>query len=175
LILSSPDSERQNLQFSASYSKIEDRVLLRGAFPDGNEVRLLLTRRLTQGLLEAIDQLARRLAPAGGGDPAGQQMMADFARDAAVQDADFDQPYAEGTPLPPMAEGPRLVKTVSLTPGADARVAVTFGLVPKGRVDCVLPAAVVWSLAHLIAKQADGAGWDLPPPTATEPPPTRVN
>ncbi|MDP6708019.1 MAG: hypothetical protein QF893_16875 [Alphaproteobacteria bacterium] len=168
------ESERGNLQFSASYSKVEDRITLRGAFPDGNEVRLWLTRRLTRGFLGAIDQLAQRLVPAGSNDPAGQQMMVDFAREAAVQSADFEQPYAEGTPLPPMAEGPRLVKTLSLTPGEGAYVAVTFGLVPKGRVDCVLPAAVVWNLAHLIARQADRAGWDLPPPTAAEPP-ARVN
>jgi hypothetical protein len=157
----------RNLQFSVRYLTLEDRLLLRGSFPDGAEVRLLLTRRLTRGLLQAIDRMADQLAPANLADPAQQQMVADFTREAAVEQADFSQPYAAGEALPRMAEA-RLVTGLSLTPKEGERVAVGFRLEQGERLDFTVPASAVWSLAHLIGQQAKTAEWDLARPRPAE-------
>ena len=151
----------RNLQFSTSYLGVEDRLLLQASFPDETELRLLLTRRLTRGLLEAFDKLSEVLVKGRTDRPEMQRQVASFTREAAVGQADFSQKYAKGTPHPLMADGPRLVTEVALVPGADAKVTVRLKLDKGERLKFTLPESGLWSLAHLVAQQAEKGGWEL--------------
>jgi len=152
----------RKLQFSASYLVAEDRLLLRGAFPDDTEIGLLLTRRMTRGLLDGLDKLATKMVAAEVGvTPDQKQQVASFTREAAVGQADFSQDFAEGKPHPLMAEGPRLVTQASFTPKAGERIDVGFTLDKGERVKFTLPAKALWSLGHLLSQQAERAEWKL--------------
>jgi hypothetical protein len=153
----------RNLQFSASFLPAEDRLLLLGTFPDRTEIRLLFTRRLTRGLLRTLEQFSERLVQGDVATPAQKQQVATFTREAAVGQADFSQKYAKGTPHPAMAEAPRLAIEVGLTAKARDRIAIAIRLDKGERVNFTLPANAVWSLAHLLAQQAQRAQWDLGP------------
>lgn len=151
----------QNQQFSSTYLKVEDRLLLRGRFPDDTEVQLLLTRRLTRGLLEMVDRLSGTLVSKRVSDPAKMKIVAEFAREAAVENADYSKAYSAGRPHPLMKNGPRLVTSLSLAPQENGYIAVIVRLGKRDQINFLIAAHGLWSLSHLIAKQAKAAEWDL--------------
>lgn len=151
----------RNLQFSTSYLGVEDRLLLQASFPDETEIKLLLTRRMTRGLLQAMDKLSEALVRGDVARPEVKRQVASFTREAAVDQADFSQKYVQGRPHPYMAGGPRLVTEVSLTPESGEQVAVQLKLDKGERLKFALPASALWSLAHLVEQQAEKAGWGI--------------
>jgi hypothetical protein len=158
----------RNLQFSASYLALEDRLLVSGTFPDRTEIRLLFTRRLTRGLLQGLDRLSEMLVKGDVATPEMKQQVASFNREAAVEQADFSQSYAKGQPHALMAEGPRLATEITFSPKPGDRVAIAIKLDKGARIDFALPTSALWSLAHLLKTQAARAKWDLAP-VAPEP------
>ena len=159
-----------SLQFSASYIPLEDRLLLQGTFPDKTEIRLLFTRRLTRGLLKGLDELSERLVEDEAAPKAVKRQVASFTREIAIDKADFAKQYEKGETHPLMAEAPRLVREMSFTPKAGNRVALVVKLDKGERINFALPADALWSLGHLMAKQAARAEWDLGE-VASSPPP----
>ncbi len=153
----------KQLQFSVTFQPREDRLLLRGGFPDGTEIQILLTRRLTRGMLKLVDQVATRLVRGDIPDPATQAKVAEFTREAAVQQADFGQAYQTGQVHPAMADGPRLVNTLSITPQPKDRLALSFTLDQGEKLSFSLGNDHLWGLIDLIARQAAQAEWDLAP------------
>ena len=165
----------RSLQFSATFLAVEDRLQLQGAFPDGTEVRLLLTRRITGGLLSLIEEVSDRLVEPRIAAPEIKKQIAQFSRETAVEQADFAQTFAAGKVHPMMAGGPRLVTEVSVTPHEGEEVTLIFKLDQSERVNMKMPAAALWGLAHLLQQLAERAEWRLtssaptPSATATEP------
>ncbi len=154
-------SAGQQLQFSVTFQPVEDRLLMRGSFPDGTEIRILLTRRLVRGMLALVDQVATRLVPGDIPDPSTQAKVAEFTREAAVQQADFSRAYQTGTVHPAMAEGARLVTSLSLTPQAGERIHVSFTLDKGEKLAFTLGTDHLWGLIDLISRQATQAEWNL--------------
>ena len=62
--------DAKQLQFTINFLAAEYRLLLRGSFPDGTEIQLLLTRRLTRGMLQLVDQVSTRIVRGDIPDPA---------------------------------------------------------------------------------------------------------
>lgn len=153
----------QQLQFSVSFLPLEDRLLLRGSFPDGTEIQVLLTRRLTKGMLRLGEQVATRLVKGDIPDPATQAKVVEFTREAAVQQADFSQSYKTGSPHPSMAAGARLISALSITPQPGDRLAIAFTLDKGEKLSFTLGNDHLWGLIDLIARQAAQAEWDLAP------------
>ena len=131
----------RSLQFSATFLAVEDRLQLQGAFPDGTEVRLLLTRRITGGLLSLIEEVSDRLVEPRIAAPEIKKQIAQFSRETAVEQADFAQTFAAGKVHPMMAGGPRLVTEVSVTPHEGEEVTLIFKLDQSERVNMKMPAA----------------------------------
>ncbi len=171
--------DAKQLQFTINFLAAEDRLLLRGSFPDGTEIQLLLTRRLTRGMLQLVDQVSTRIVRSDIPDPATQRKVTEFTREAAVQQADFSQTYRTGEVHPSMAEGPKLVTGLSITPKAGDRLALAFTLDKGEKLAFTLGNDHVWGLIDLVARQAAAAEWDLPAPTnattATKAPAGPVN
>ncbi len=151
----------RDLQFSINYLPTEDRLVLKGAFPDSTEVQLWLTRRLTQGLLGAIEQYSTHVVSSAIADPGLKAQVASFTREAAVEQSNYGQPYQQGKLHPLMGAGPRLVTTVNLKPQENDRVAVTLILDKGERLNFALPNSGLFALLHLIQQAAEKAGWAL--------------
>jgi hypothetical protein len=155
----------RDLQFSTGYMAREDRLLLRGTFPDDTEIGLLFTRRLTRRLLQGLDKLAMKMVKGGVAvAPEAKQQVADFSRELAIDQADFSRDYVKGRPHPLMAEGPRLVTQAVFTPKPSDRVGISFKLDKGEQVKFTLSANALWSLGHLLARQAERAEWNLGAP-----------
>ncbi len=152
----------RKLQFCVSYQPVEDRLHIAGVFPDGSEVRLLLTRRLVRSLLGTVGQLAEKMVPAEKvTTPAAKKEVAQFKREAAVQQADFSKKFEGGAPHPQLGDAAQLVTEIQLSTLKDGRVNMRIVLVSEKFVETTLPAQTFWGLVHLIEKKAATAVWNL--------------
>ncbi len=156
------------LQFSVDYRAAEDRLRLRSSLSDGTEMRFMLTRRLARGLFGAAGRVAPRLVDSRTSDPVAQANVAEFAREAAAQGADFSQDYRVGRPHPVMADGPRLVTKMSLTPRSGSLVDFALSLDSGETVTFTIGIAHFWNVVDMIGRQAAAAEWDLGPPPAAK-------
>ena len=154
----------RELQFGVSYQPVEDRLHIAGAFPDGSEVRLLLTRRLVRNLLGTVGKLAEQIVPPEKvTTPTAKKEVAQFKRDVAVQQADFSKKFEGGAPHPDLGAAAQLVTEFQLSTTKDGRVKMRIVLMSKKFVETTLPAQTFWGLIHLIEKQSATAEWDLDP------------
>jgi hypothetical protein len=124
-------------QLSVRYLEAQDRILVRVNTREGTEMRLWLTRRLTLALWPTLnravaehaarqDDLAHMLH-----DEVSRKILADFQREAVLQEADFTTPYQDAT-LPtqtttwPLGTEPLLVTEVRITPEAHGPLKIAF-------------------------------------------------
>ena len=150
------------LQFSISYKAEQDRLRLLASFADGVEMQFWLTRRMTKGLLDVADRLARDLIQFDIADENARDRVADFEREAAVEGSDFAQSYRGGEMHPLMKNGPRLITVMSLTPSRDKQqITIAITLDKAEKLTLKLAAKALWGLVHLIGVQARVAQWDL--------------
>ena len=166
----------RELQFSVAYMPVEDRLLMRAVFQDGVEIQLWLTRRFTGGFLDLAGRVARDMVK-GDRDDLARSQVADFARQAAADQADYGQAMKPGELHPAMASGPRVVTGAKLDVADGRRIAVALQLDKGEAITINLLADNLWSLINLIAQYAARAEWGLAMPTAAagQRRPTRVN
>jgi hypothetical protein len=158
-------------QLSVHNDERQDRLLLRISTQEGQEFRFWLTRRMVGRLLPAIEQAVTTLESQRSGlltpDAPTRQMLTDMQREAFMQQADFNTPYAPpaGGQLP-LGERPLLI--------TDAQLRVlpqqVLQLVLKDHSDAQarqcelqLPAALVHGLLHLGRQATAKADWALEP------------
>ncbi|MBT6204997.1 MAG: hypothetical protein HOI34_15040 [Rhodospirillaceae bacterium] len=155
----------KQLQFAVSFLPVQDRLRIAGLFPDGNEVRLLLTRRLVRGLLGSVGEVAKKMVPEEVPGPQAKKEVAKFKREAAVQQANFTTKFSGGQPHPDLGEEAQLVREIQISPEEDGKVRIRINLVKKKYIETALPADTFWGLIHLIETQAKKAEWNLGPRT----------
>lgn len=152
------------VQFSVNFEPVQDRLMFRSGLDDGTEIQLLFTRRIVKGLVDLVDRAAAHLVDGGAADPVSQARLADFSREAAVQQGDFSQEYRPAPAHPMMADGPRLVRSARLTPRPDGSVDLVLGLDGGGSLTFTLESDHLWCLVDLLMRRAAAAGWGLEPP-----------
>jgi len=160
-------------QLNVSHVDRQDRLLLRVNTQTAEEFRFWLTRRLTLRLLPALQQAIGRMesnpAQMQAPDPASQQILAEFQRDAFMQQADFQTPYAEQAQQLPLGAEPMLVTDVQLHfQPSKVQVTLQDKGVPDGLTQTCqlkLQPALVHGLIHLIGQAMEKAAWQtLPQP-----------
>jgi hypothetical protein len=172
-------------QLSVSYVQEHDRLLLRVNARSGEELRLWLTRRLMQGLMPAlrkavVDIATRSAATVGGSatvatpvvlpDDSARQMLADFQRETALKNADFQTPYREQASALPLGSEPMLVTEVTLTIANQGQVQIGFTQALPGQkpqsLSISLDGNLMHALVHMLEKGAATALWFEEPKTA---------
>ena len=110
-------------------------------------------------------------------DDQARSKVADFAREAAADQADYGQAMTSGKVHPAMADGPRMVSGAKFDVSAGGRIAVALQLDKGEALTINLLADNLWSLINLIAQFAARAEWGLAAPMAAADTrrPSRVN
>ena len=163
----------KQLQFSARYDAAQDRMLLLAAFPDGTEVRAWLTRRLVRSLMGQTGKLAETMVPPQIAAPEVKKEVAQFQREAAVQQANFRKGFERGKPHPELGDDIRLVTEIRMTPKGKNGLHIRLVLDNEKYVEWLIPRETFWGLMHLIERQARRAEWNLDTTVAAPPPNSR--
>ena len=111
-------------QVSVSYVNEQDRFLVRINTRGDEEVRLWFTRRLTLGLLPALEKASAELIsrqaiplnPAASLSEQRRQLLENFQQEAASYDGDYQTPYREKSTSLPLGPEPLLVTEVKISP-----------------------------------------------------------
>lgn len=152
-------------QINMTYDAREDRIILRVRTQEAALAAMMLTRRLTRGLLGALLQLAERgvarVTPAV--DPVARREVLAFEHQVQVQASDFQKPFnPQGKSL--FGEQPLLVTDVKL--GGDAESG-RWQMVFFGREGHHLNLGLDAQGLHAVIKLFDDllpqTGWDLAP------------
>jgi hypothetical protein len=173
-------------QISLQYLQDADRLLLRVKSVRGELIDVWLTRRLVLGFWphanQAIDRLgaqaqAARLAPGATVLPEAQAMLAQSAKTAALQGADFSTPFDAQSTAQPLGAEPLLPVEVQLA--ADARqLRWTLIDAQRRQVQLQLNQTLAMAVRELFSKALAQAHWgiDVPPAEAGATPaqPSRV-
>lgn len=155
-------------QINIAYDAKEDRILLRVRTQDAALAVLMLTRRLTKGLLDALHQLAGRgaanVSPAAA-DPVVRQEVMAFQHQAQVQASDFQKPFnPEGRLL--FGDQPVLVTEVKLGGQAEQnRWRVEFIGREGQTLNMGLDAQGLHAVIKLFHDLMPKTGWDIAPPS----------
>jgi len=160
----------KDLQFSVRYDAAQDRMKLMAAFPDGTEVRAWMTRRLVKNLLGMSGRVAEKMVPQQVVAPEAKKEVAQFQREAAVQQANFRKGFQGGTPHPDLGEELRLITEIRINPKEGGGIRMKLALDNGKFVAWQIPGETYWGLLHLIERQAQRAEWDFAPKAAPAPP-----
>jgi len=179
-------------QLSVRYLEAQDRILVRVNTREGTEMRLWLTRRLTLALWptlnRAVVEHAARQEDLGSQqrDEVSKKILADFRREAVLQETDFATPYQDAA-LPaswPLGTEPLLVTEVRITPEANGPLKIAFNEQlpeqdnPRGFQVELAPPLVhglvqlleralhlsAWGQGHELAGSAQAQASDMPDP-----------
>jgi hypothetical protein len=151
----------RDLQFSVRYDAAQDRMLLLASFPDETEIRAWLTRRLVKGLMAQSGALAEKMVPPQVAAPEAKREVAQFQREAALQQANFRKGFERGKPHPQLGEEIRLVTEIRMTPKGKNSLQVRLVLDNAKFVEWMIPRETFWGLLHLVERQARRAEWAL--------------
>ena len=173
-------------QISVRYIQDHDRILVNINTSAGEEVQMWLTRRMTLRLWPLINRVVidHFAIPADAKtdgfvnlaamDTQTKTVLADFKRQQAIQNADFDTPYRSGATTRPLGDQPLLVTEVNLTPQGNAQLEINFKeqLEPpathRGFL-MALPTELVFAVIQLMGHALEQAHWQmgpaLPPPS----------
>ena len=163
----------KDLQFSVRYDAAQDRMKLMAAFPDGTEVRAWMTRRLVKNLLGMSGRVAEKMVPQQVVAPEAKKEVAQFQREAAVQQANFRKGFQGGTPHPELGEELRLITEIRINPKESGGMHMKLSLDNGKFVAWQIPSQTYWGLLHLIERQSHRAEWDLVAAPAPAPQPEK--
>jgi hypothetical protein len=163
-------------QLSVNYLQEQDRILARINTTDGAELRLWLTRRLTQGLMpllsktvmeQAATQEATQLpnwSPVAAADAQTKAFLAEFKKEESLQKSDFKTPFNDAPAQLPLGAEPLLVTQVDITPLANGQLQLAFSEklpdTPHPRNFRIsLEAKLVHGFVHLLEKAVSVSQW----------------
>ncbi len=170
-------------QISVRYHQDHDRILVNINTSAGEEVQMWLTRRMTLRLWPLINRVVvdHFAIPADAKtdgyvnlaamDTRTKAMLADFKRQEAIQNADFDTPYRSGNTIRPLGDQPLLVTEVNLTPRGNAMLEINFKEQVEGAQDnrgfqIDLPPELVFAVLQLMSHALEQAHWQIGPQLA---------
>lgn len=152
-------------QINMTYDAREDRIILRVRTQDAALAALMLTRRLTKGVLGALLRLADRgtASVATVADPVARREVLAFQHQAQVRASDFEKPFnPQGKPL--FGEQPLLVTDVKLGGNAgQGRWQLEFVGRDGHNLNMGLDAQGLHALIKLFNDLLPQTGWDLTP------------
>jgi hypothetical protein len=174
-------------QIAVQYDADADRVLLRVRSADEQLFAVWLTRRLCLRLWPHLAALVHnagaaqalaQAAPQAVATPEAQAMLADAARQRALQQSDFSQPFTVApTAQQPLGPQPLLAHTVQMTPLAQGRLQLAIRDAQQRSVQLELDPAMATAVRELMAaalRQADW-GFALDAPAAAQAAPRMLN
>lgn len=172
-------------QIQVQYNPDHDRLLGRIGTDDGAEIRFWLTRRLTErlwpGLLKATEAVAMRVLGERGAGAVGEArgMMTGMARDAALAQADFSQPFNTEPASLPLGPEPLLVSRIDLAPTDQGQLRMALRQDEQRGMEINLNEPTLHAFCRLIQREVDRADWGFKlafgPDAAGEARPAKLN
>lgn len=157
-------------QLSVTYERENDRILARFNTPQGEELRVWLTRRLLsrahQPLLDAMVNQDARLSNLASDDAASKRVLSEFRQNESVNAADFKTPYNTQPKTFPLGAAPLLVTHLHITPNAGGSLGIRFEEqlgtppVPRG-FQVLMESGMLHSFMHLLQAALKAAEWGL--------------
>jgi hypothetical protein len=165
-------------QISIRYRQDHDRILVDINTGAGTEVQVWLTRRMALRLWPllnrvVIDHFAIPLDAKTDGfvdlaamDTRTKTMLADFRREEAMQNADFNTPYQSGAMQHPLGHNPLLVTEVNLTPFGNGQLQLKFtekveDPVSNRSFQMDLSAELVFAVIKLLGHALEDSHWGI--------------
>jgi hypothetical protein len=145
------------------YLPEEDRILLSVGVPPGRAFGVVLTRRFTRFLLEALAKIAgeRGRVPAGA-NPVLRDTLLDFEHSQAVANAVAEGQMRDEKREEPLAMPPKLIRQLTIAPKNNGALALVFD-----DPDQLLTIDVGPDRLHMVietfVRMSERAGWDFPP------------
>jgi hypothetical protein len=162
-------------QLALHYRAEADRLLLRVRSSDNNVFEVWLTRRLClrlwphlssmalhAGMARAVAQVAPRATPTS----QAAAMLGDAARERALQQTDFSQPFQAAAAQQPLGPEPLLAHTVQLTPQGHGQLGLTIVDAKQRSVQMLFDDSLATAVRELMIAALRQADWGL----ALEPP-----
>jgi len=165
-------------QISVRYHQEHDRILVNINTSAGEEVQMWLTRRMSLGLWPLINRVVvdHFAIPADAKtdgfvnlaamDTQTKAVLADFKRQQAVQNADFETPYRAEAAHRPLGEQPLLITEVNLTPWGSAKMQFHFKELLESASSARgfqmdLPCELVFAFIQLLGHALEQAQWQI--------------
>ncbi|MDW3208111.1 MAG: hypothetical protein R8L07_21460 [Alphaproteobacteria bacterium] len=148
------------VQISCNYQPDEDRILMRARLTD-KDARMWLTRRMVLQFLASIGKIFDHLTGTQAQPTEQRQAVADFRRDAAVSQANFQTPYDDDGLEPYPADGPLLVKKLNVAALDNGGVRLTFTGTTTDGVRLNLGEKELHAVVHMLRQTAEKAQWAL--------------
>lgn len=145
-------------QINVTYNREEDRLLVRIRSHQDEEYRVWLTRRYTQMLVGAIENLLQGESPV---PPDSPQVRAEraFEHEHTTSQADLSTPYEEGAETFPLGEDGVLGYKITV----EKKEPPLLHLLPRAGRGITVPAVprLLHNLHHLLRQASEGAKWAL--------------
>ncbi len=157
-------------QLAVHYHAQADRLLMRVRTADEAVFAVWLTRRLCVRLWPHLSSLADRAgaahalaqaAPQSLATPQASAMLAELARQRALQRADFSQPFKAPTGHTPLGTEPLLAETVQLTARAQGHLQLAISDAQQRRLQLDLDASLAAAVRELVLGALRQADWGL--------------
>jgi hypothetical protein len=157
-------------QLALHYDAPADRLLLRVRSSDDGVFAVWLTRRLCLRLWPHLSRLVQQLGTAQAvaralpnATPTAQaaSMLGAAAREQALQQADFSQPFKDAAAHQPLGSEPLLAHTVQLTPQPSGQLQVTILDARQRSMQMVLDDTLAIAVRELMASALRQADWAI--------------
>jgi hypothetical protein len=145
-------------QFNGTYDLKEDRILFRFNTQDDREFRFWLTRFISKGFLNAVDQLIQKGLEQKH-NPQIAEVIKDFQQDGLAKTTSTNEAY-QGASAFPLGEDPILVVAMNFNLTGDL-FSMDFQFSDKRNLNLKLPIASVQKMALLIGKLCNSAQWQI--------------
>jgi len=152
-------------QIQIAYVPAEDRLLWRINTDEQTEVRMWLTRRLMlslwPSLAKAAEDATMAARPGAGVAANARRAVAEFAREAAVAQADFSKPFVSPAGQLPLGDSPRLVVEVALSRRASGETSLSLKLDGDGALEIAMAESLLHAFCTLLQRESVRAGWGI--------------
>lgn len=148
-------------QISASYDRLQDRILFSASTQDGTEFRFWITRRYLLLVWSMLGKLATQFAEArSGGDPLAREALSEIAHHEAHRNTNFGEPYA-GASHRPLGDDPVLLTKVSIRRDPDGRSLLSLHPDQGPGADLGVDERITHLIASLLQNAAMASEWQL--------------
>lgn len=170
-------------QIKLEHSAVQDRLLMRIATDDGQEILLWLTRRCVKLLWPALMGLAQKSPNiAMHSHPDARSALLGMRHEEAVRKTDYSRPYDEAQREHLLGPEPLLVARIQTRLEGSGQFILTLLPAQGQGINVALDEVLLHLLSGLLLKVVKGAEWELELhlPTglaagAEPPPPARLN
>ena len=145
------------------YLPSEDRMLLSVSVPSTGEFGVVLTRRLTLGLLKALAKIAiERSTEKASVNPVLRDTLLDFEHSKQVAAALAQGKLREEKRDTELTVPPKLICQLTITPKKDGSLTIVFDH-PEQLLTLAIEAGRLHMVIETFVRVAERADWDFPP------------